>query len=430
MEILEQVRLKIHDITSQGWGVGRIDNPDGPGMVVFVPGLAPDEEADVRITEKKSNYSVGEIVKIEKESVGRRKPPCPYFGVCPGCSLQFIDYKTQFAARVDRVKSLISRSSDCEINFDIIPSPEEFGYRTHISITYECKDKHVAIGFIDPATRRVVDIPACLLIPDWSAITLTKLRNRLIERMSILPPTLRLRIFFDHETKTTYIVPPRGPLKRQRDVPDAIYEALRDFPEPVVLKKRIGRVKMRFHPASFSQANYYLTRQLFERAIKYADAGPDDTVLDLYSGSGYFTLAVADTVREAVALEADKRACDNLQKSATDLVKQARDGKKDEPTITIVQGPAESLLDQVIEEFKPTVIIANPPRSGLHKNVTASMKLVGSGIRRIVMVSCDASTCARDIKSLSEAGFKAQKATLVDCYPQTAHMETVVLLER
>jgi len=427
MEHNEKVELKIHDITSHGWGVGRLDDN---GIVVFVPGLAPGETAIVKIVEKKSNFSIGEIVEIKTEIRGRRKPPCPYFDICPGCSLQFIDNKSQFSARITRVQGIISRAVNNEIDFDFIPTPKEFGYRTHISLKYERKGRHVAIGFTDPATRRVVDIPACLLIPDWAAGTLEKLRAKLLERKNDLPTTLRLRLFFDHETKISYVVPPRGPKKSHRSVPDAMYEALEDFPEPVGLNKRIGNVNQRIHPASFSQANYFLIKELYNCGLDYIDPEPTDTLLDLYSGNGFFSLAFAGSIKETVAIEADRLACKNLQASATELLSHARKKNKPEPSISIAQGPAESLIDNVMEEFKPTIVVANPPRSGLHKNVTASMKLVESGIRRIVMVSCDPSTCARDIKSLSEAGFVASKATLVDCYPQTPHMETVVLLER
>jgi tRNA/tmRNA/rRNA uracil-C5-methylase (TrmA/RlmC/RlmD family) len=130
-----------------------------------------------------------------------------------------------------------------------------------------------------------------------------------------------------------------------------------------------------------------------------------------------------------VAIESDRRACDNLVKSARDLVGARRKGRSKEPAIHIAQGRAESIFREIVDEFAPTLVVANPPRSGLHAEVRSALGSSES-IRRIVMISCDPSTCVRDMKELMSAGFVPEPAVLLDCYPQTPHMEIVLAMER
>jgi 23S rRNA (uracil1939-C5)-methyltransferase len=433
MEINDLIELTIHDITSHGWGVGRFESGDGTQPVVFVDGAAPGERVSARITDVKKNHFIGELVKVIDPSPQRRQPPCPYFDICPGCSLQFISYDAQFDARVHRVSTMLERAAgDHPLTFETVKSPEEFGYRTHISIKCEHNGNDIRIGFTDPATKRVVDIPSCLLIPEWATTAYNKLRNRIIGLGKALPPRFQLRLFIDHDERVVYPVAPRGPLKRHREFPSLLSEVLEGFPAPKTLKREMLGVVLRIHPASFVQANYFLAHKLYGHALGLVEASESDTVLEMYSGTGFFTLSLGPVVKEAVALESDSRACDNLEHTAVEMAEAYGKNykfRKTEPSINIVQGKAEELTGEVINQFKPTIVIANPPRSGFHRK--ALDQIVASDmIKRIIIISCDPSTCARDMRLLIKGGFVPDEAVLIDQYPQTAHMECIVRLTR
>jgi tRNA/tmRNA/rRNA uracil-C5-methylase (TrmA/RlmC/RlmD family) len=431
----DRIELRIDDLTSAGWGVGRISAPGSSrDAVIFVPGSAPGELVRAEITEERKNHFRAELVEIAEPSPSRIEPPCPYFSKCPGCSLQFLAYDAQCKAKAERVRRIFGRSfGDDSLQLDFIPSPQSFGYRTHLSIACERSGDGISIGFTDPATRRVVDIPACMLIPDWGNVQLGRLRTVLSSNVGSLNEPVRLRMFLDHAEKQVYVVHTRGPLKRQRALPSAVKNLLDAFPAPKTLVRAISGVRFRLHPASFVQANFYVTEALYRRALDKSEAGKEDVLLDLYSGNGFFTLALAPIVKEAVAIESDRRACDNLTKSADDLIKSVRKGarkrKGAEPSVTVAQGRAESLAPEVVKKFQPTVVIANPPRTGLHPRVLDALAKSES-IGRIVIVSCDATTCVRDVKELMKSRFAPSGSTIVDCYPQTAHVEIVMPMSR
>jgi len=427
----DEITLKISDITSAGWGLGRY-SPDGDSssIVVFVPGAAPGETVAARILQQKKNYLRAELLEVLEPHPSRRLPPCPFFSSCPGCSLQFLAYDAQLDARVRRVSEIISRASgNPSLEMIPVPSPVEFGYRTHVSVKFEQKNGKFAVGFTDPATRRVVDIPECLLIPEWAWQDYSTLRERLGAHASALPHSFSIRLFFDHDEKTTYAVPTRGPFKKNRRLPQVIKSVLKGFQPVRALQKEIADVKIKIHPASFVQANHFLTDTLYLSALELVQPPPGATVLDLYSGSGWFTLALAPEVMEIIAVESDTMACDNLEKSSKDLTSRLVKSGRHEPSIHIYQGRAEDLVPDIIPRHNPSLVIANPPRSGINPVIIESI-CNSKSINRFVMVSCDPATCARDMKKLQSGGFVSEKAVLLDCYPQTAHMEIIVALSR
>jgi len=191
-------------------------------------------------------------------------------------------------------------------------------------------------------------------------------------------------------------------------------------------------VALRIHPASFVQANYFLAHKLYGHALGLIEASETDTVLDLYSGSGFFTLSLGPKVKEIASLESDSRACDNLERTAVEMAEaygRKYKFRKTEPSINIVQGRAEDLTGDVIGQFKPSIVVANPPRSGIHRKALDQI-IEAAGVKRIVMISCDPSTCVRDMRLLIKGGFVPDEAVLLDQYPQTAHMECIVRLNR
>jgi tRNA/tmRNA/rRNA uracil-C5-methylase (TrmA/RlmC/RlmD family) len=341
-----------------------------------------------------------------------------------------MSYDAQCEAKRNRMGRILSRAIGRETQPKFIRSPEQFGYRTHFSIGWANRGGEPLIGLTDPETRDIVDVASCMLIPDWANAGYSRLRDSLTAAAGQLPEHFRLRLFLDHEARQVYAVAPRGPKKEHRRVPSSLGSILARFPAPHTIERRVLGVTLRLHPASFVQANNYLTESLYAEGLQAAQPQGNDVVCELYSGSGFFTLALAPKVKRAVAIEADKRAVDNLAKSAEDVIRSMKRGKrKQEPDIQVAQGKAEDLAEEVMKEFKPTLVIANPPRSGLHPRVVEAVAK-SEGVRRIVMISCDAATLARDVRGLMNAGFEAEEPVALDCYPQTVHVETVMALRR
>lgn len=416
-DIGKQAVVKIHDITSSGEGVGRIvDEGDAKDMIVFVPGSIPDEVCRVEITEVKRGHLKGKIAEILEAHPSRIDPPCPYFGQCPGCSLQFIDYADQFSIKVSRIKRIFKHGLGREIkHLPEIQSPEPYGYRTHMTIGVDLSRVIPAIGFTDPSTRRIVDIPKCMLMPDWSRSYYTKLRDSIARNRTSLPDKFSLRIFFDHDGKITYVINPRGSLSRERKIPKGLEPVLREFPKPVMIDRRIAGVRIRLHPLSFVQANEFLMDKLYKTAANKIDTHQHRSFLDIYAGSGFFSLYLAKHGRDVVALEYDRLACDNIKKMSR--------------MVTVFPGKAEIQIHGALAQYQPGVVIVNPPRSGINREIVDAINKCDS-VRQVVMISCDASTCVRDCKILMEGGFVVETPTIVDMYPQTALAEIVLEMVR
>jgi 23S rRNA (uracil1939-C5)-methyltransferase len=332
-----------------------------------------------------------------------------------------MDYPTQCSAKLNRLKRSLSRTIGPDKSPDFIPSPEPFGYRTHIGIACEKRAGEILIGFTDPDTRSAIDISGCLLVPDWANERYRTLREVLKKSARDLPDFFRLRLFFDFPSREMYPVAPRGPEKAHRWLPEKLKGILKGFPSPRSIEREISGVRIRLHPASFVQANYYLTERLYEEGLKAADPSKDDIALELYAGSGFYTLAIASKVRQAHAVEADMRAIENLVKSAK---KAGLDSK-----IRTLRGRVEDMTPEMIAAIKPSLVIANPPRSGLHPGVI-DVVLGTNSIRKIALISCDPATLVRDITRLMSGGFSPGAPVVLDCYPQTAQAEIVIGLSK
>jgi 23S rRNA (uracil1939-C5)-methyltransferase len=432
LKIGDHVTAKIHDITSEGDGVGRIvDEGDSQNTIVFVPYTIPGEIIKAEISRIKKGHLNGKIVEILEKHPARIDPPCPYFGICPGCSLQFIDYPAQLSIKVARIKRIFEHGIGSEIaSLPAIKSPKPYGYRTHMTIGIDLTSTKPEIGFTDPYSKQIVDIPKCMLMPEWSHSDISHLRNIIAQNKKSLPGKFSLRIFFDHQEQLTFVVNPRGSLSREHKVPKGIGSILSEFPKPATIIRTISGVKVGLHPSSFIQANEFLMETLYKEAAKKIDLDLGGKTLELYAGNGFFSLYLAKLARDAVAIESDRLACDNIAKTGQLLIENMKSGRsRKEPMVSVIQGKAEKQAKGVLELFKPKVVVANPPRSGINKEIIDAINS-SSSVKQVVMISCDASTCIRDCRGLSESGFTVGTPTIVDMYPQTAHAEIVVDLKR
>lgn len=410
------IDVRIEKIVYGGDGLGRAD-----GQAVFVPFTAPGDMARVRVVERKKGFLRAELVEILEPGPGRREAPCPYFGPCGGCQLQHLTYEAQREAKIGFVSEALRRTGriDWPHPISLRAAPDhEFGYRTratgHIEAgaaareggaTFESGATSEAgampeagaaeptrFGFYAHKSHRVVDIESCpLLVPEldaaWRAV---RAEPSALARARDVELAAGDRAVAAH--------------------PPVAGVGGRDL-EAIVL----GRA-YRFGPRAFFQVNRFMLEALVLAAVG-GEAGEEtvENAIDLYSGVGLFTIPLAERARRVVAVEADAGAVAYARENC------AAAGA------TGVEFRAEP-VERWLERARGPVDLAllDPPRGGL--GVDASRALARLRPGRIVYVSCDPNTLARDLRAMLDAGYELESVEALDLFPQTYHVETVARL--
>ena len=351
-----------------GRSVGRLDD----GRVVFINGLFPGEEGGISIVEEKKDYCVADTLSVAVPSPFRRKSPCPFSRECGGCSWIELDYEEQIRAKDALVRELFSDMPD--IRFEEPVTGPEFGYRSRARFQYKIKNGKASLGFCAENSNKNVEITHCPVVdPDL---------NNLIAN----PP--RLNAWELKNQELSCITTDDGVLYDDRSV----WITVGDRRLPVSNKV-------------FFQSNLILLPKMIDYVVSLAE-GP--AVMDLYSGVGTFSAFLEDKF-DVTAVEINK-ACLSLAKSH---LKNTR----------FFTSPVEKWNPKV---SKVDTVIVDPPRVGLDKAVP--QMIASWNPKRIIYVSCYAPTMHRDVKRLEELGYKAQSLRIYDFYPNTPHVETVVIL--
>ncbi len=430
---MDPVRVTIQSLAHGGDGVSRL--PDG--RTVFVPYSCPGDELTITVTEDHGRWTRAQIASIESPSPDRVTPPCPYFGVCGGCNWQHIAYAAQASAKRRTLIDALSRIGGLAAPdvAETIGSPAEYGYRNKIELTVEPSGGR-ALGFLKAHTNEVLPIDACLLLPKRAA----KLPRSLAGAVRFIASRgadgiLRasVRVSSRGETAVDIWTQP-GPFPRAaaarvigeavgaRNVTRTIMRDAerRDISQVEVLSgsgawhETLGADRYVVSSPSFFQVNTAAAVALREQALEML--APDGTmrVADLYAGAGTFTLPIARAAGEAVAVEASRYALADLRENLDEAGLDA----------DVVPGDAAYALKDL---GHLDAALIDPPRSGISDK--AMRALENARIPKIVYVSCDPATLARDIARLSAVGYSARRFVPVDLFPQTYHLETVALLE-
>ncbi len=392
------------------------------GKVVFVPYAIPGEEVRVRLVEEKARYARAELLEVRQLSPDRVEPPCPYFGVCGGCQWQHIAYQRQLDLRLEVVADQMRRLGRiAEPPLDgIVPADDPWGYRNMIQLfpvprATEGDESAVGMGFLAADGRTIVPIDRCLLAHelvdelhdsldlDWGEFGCLTLRAGVNtgERLMLLEtdtdeaPELSLEVSASFAHLTGY-----GDLTTLVGDP-YIHERLHD---------RLFRV---FAPSYF-RSNTAQTQNLVEVVREFCALDGTERVLDLFCGVGAFSLDLAARAVEVIGVEASSWAAADAQANGEDL-----------PNFTIHEGEVEEVLPALEGSFP--VVVVDPPRTGLGSLIGGLAEL---GARRLVYVSDDPATLARDTVALHEAGFSLTQMLALDMSPQTAQVECVALLTR
>jgi 23S rRNA (uracil1939-C5)-methyltransferase len=461
LPVLENVRIA--DIGSEGNAIARVDN-----MVVFVPMLIPGDVVDIRVVKKRRKYIEGRVVKFREYSPDRIKPRCIHFGVCGGCKWQHLPYELQLKFKEKQVVDNLVRIGKTELPEiePIIGSPETYFYRNKLEFTFSDKRwltpdevnssgefrKEDGLGFHIPGLfDKVLDIVECHLQPDPSNLIRNSvkeyaLRNDLeffdlreqkgflrnmIVRNNLNGDVMVIVVLF-HEDEKIRIDLLDFIAGQFPQVSSLFYvinskknDSLNDQ-EPILYKgddhltEYLGGLKFRIGPKSFYQTNTRQGIMLYEKALEFAGLTGKEIVYDLYTGTGTIANFVAPHSAQVIGIEYVEEA-----------VRDARinSGINNLTNTRFFAGDMVKVLTgKMIEENgKPDVIITDPPRAGMHEDV---VKVIAAAAPdRIVYVSCNPATQARDINLLS-SDYEVSRVQPVDMFPHTHHVENVVLLKR
>lgn len=367
------------------------------GLAIFVPLAVPGERLRVRITERKKNYARAAIEKVLEPSPNRREPPCRYFGDCGGCQLQHMSYESQLSSKAGFVRDALERIGRIEWPEEIpIRHASEFGYRARAQIKIDSNTG--SVGFNRTASHSVCDVVSCpILIPELDG-ALSSLRA------VVAGANLNERI---------------GSGVREIDVAagenGVSFEPAISNLSSVPLHLSASGAVYGFDPSTFFQSNPALLDVLIEEAV---GGSSGEFAIDVYAGVGLFTIQLARRFNRVIGVEADPRTAKHAI---------ANIAANNAANVEFCTSPANAWLKAFIASTSgsPDLLVLDPPRTGAAPAVPLIIEL---SPRSISYVSCDPSTLARDLRALVDGGYTISKVTAIDLFPQTYHVETVVLL--
>ncbi len=445
--------LRIERLSSDGSGVAH----SADGEAVFVPGTAPGDEARVRIVKDCGRYAFGILDELLTPSPDRIPVDCPVAGPCGGCSLRHLDYAAELRAKQESVLDAFRRIGGLEVPvLDILPSPEVDRYRNKVQFPVGV-DKNGApcIGFYAGRTHRIVPCPDCKLQPG----VLNEIGNALcafFAQQGIRPydeqssKGLVRHIFLRRGAHSGQIMVCLVCTRAKLPHAEQLCTALREqFPAistillnvnakntnvilgsenhilygPGYIEDTLCGVPVRLGPLSFYQVNTLAAERLYGVAAQYAQLTPDETLLDLYCGMGTIGLSMADQCRELIGVEIVPEAIESAKANA------ARMGEAVAAKSRFFCADAGQAATQLAAEgLHPDIVMLDPPRKGCDEATLSAV--VRMAPRRVVYVSCNPATAARDAAWLEKNGYHAEKVQPVDLFPRTKHVEAVLLLTK
>ncbi len=444
----ETLELSIDDLAFGGEGVGRAD-----GYVVFVRGGLPGDRLRVRLTEARGRFGRAAIEEVLVPSPDRVAPPCPYFGQCGGCRLQHLAYPAQLAFKEKQVRDCLNRLGgvgEFELR-PILPAPEPYGYRNKMEFTIAGDPAALGLHVFERYDV-VLDIERCLLQSETMNSLLDEFRRQLRDRaLSVWDPRTErglLRFVMMREGRNTgeamvNLVAAAPAVETLTPVADALRTRAPATASVVLnvnakkasvavgseehllsgrehITESLDGVVFQVSANSFFQTNTQQAERLFAIVEAACELDGTETLLDLYSGTGAISLLLARRVRAVYGIEVAAAA-------VADAVRNAR--VNGIHNCTFLAGEVRHVLPDLLRQgVHASVVVADPPRAGFHPKALSA--LVALAPARVVYVSCNPSTLARDVGDLVGQGYRLDWVQPVDMFPQTPHIEAVARLRR
>ncbi len=443
----DEIELYIESFTSEGSGIGHFD-----GMAVFVGGAAAGDTVKAHIIKVKKSYAVGKAVKIIKGSADRILPDCEAFPSCGGCSFRHISYDAELKMKKQRVEDAFSRLAKIEVKAEeIIGADSSDEYRNKAEYPVSFDGERLKIGFYAARSHRIIDCANCRLQPPVFAEIVNIIRTWIAENgISIYDAE-------KHKGLIRHIYLRQGAVTKEimaclvingNTLPktDRLLEKLLTVPDIKSVVININRdktnvilgdvsktvwgedyiydilcgVKIRLSPTSFYQVNHAQAEKLYSKAAEFAGLQSDETVLDMYCGAGTIGLSMAKRAKKIIGVEIIPEAVEDAKFNAE------LNGVNNAEYYNMDAAKASLMLKE--KGVSAQVVILDPPRKGCDADLIKTVS--GMSPERVVYVSCDPSTLARDCAVFKEYGYGVKRLAAVDMFPRTTHVETVVLMSR
>lgn len=440
--------IEINDLGVHGEGIGRVD-----GFTVFVPDALPSEIVKAEITVVKKSYAKGKLLEIEKTSPYRTQPSCPVYENCGGCQISHLTYEGQLDIKYRRVRSVIERiaKEEGELVLPVLSAAHPFHYRNKMAVPAGMVNGVPTLGYYKQGSHEVIPVSTCEIqeeennrLLQWAETFIQKHRislyNEKTKKGSIRHIMGRVgndgKVMAVIVTATEELPEEKEWIRNiQKELPfvTSLYHNIQSRPGNVILGKKIrllwgretltaslGGLAFEVSPYSFFQVHKEQAEKLYETALAYANLTGKETVIDAYCGTGTISLCLAKKAKKVIGIEIVKPAVEDAIKNA----KANHIGN-----VEFHAADAGKLMPELYQNgLKPDVIVMDPVRAGCAENVLKAAAAMNP--KRIVYVSCNPATFARDAAILKQEGYRIREVQPVDMFPQTMHVETVALLEK
>lgn len=426
INLKNELTLEIDSLSYGPYGIGRVE-----GKAVMIPNTAPGDRVSAHIVESRERYAVGELVRLLRPSPARQPPPCPYVGECGGCPWQHVRYEAQLTAKQQNVASALRRIGKLE-GFDlrpIVPSANEYHYRRRIRLQL---DERQRLGFYQPSSHRLVEIDACRIAVEAVNECLAALRSWIrqtrsaLEYLEIVTGDRPGEVVLVAKSTAGFVPNDQAAWRRLVEQEPRIRGLIltgrdwrRTWGNTRISLLTEDHICLTVEADVFTQINPEGNRRILTELLTTGDFTDQDRVLELYGGPGNFTLSIAKRAREVVAVEGHRPSVDSGKQSA-----QLNHLSNINWIVSDVPAAVERLVKRR-ENF--TKIVLDPPRAGA-KGI--DRHLASLGAEKILYISCNPATLARDLGALAARGYKLTLAQPVDLFPHTFHVEVLALMER
>jgi 23S rRNA (uracil1939-C5)-methyltransferase len=436
------------DLTHDGNGVTKVD-----GYPLFVPNALPGETGKVKVVKASKGYGFGRLVELHEKSPHRQDPPCPIYHDCGGCQIQHMSYEGQLEAKAKHVRDVMTRIGKLE---DVPVHPtlgmeEPWRYRNKAQVPVGEKDGRFVAGFYQKRSHEIIDMDKCIIQYEKNDEVIQQVKS-ICQRLGIRPydeekhrGTLRhimTRTAYETGEIMVVLVTRTPDLPHKNKIIEELVkniDGLKSIIQNVNSKKTnvimgnqtqaiwgeevihdyIGDIKFAISARSFYQVNPEQTRVLYEKALEFADLSGEETVIDAYCGIGTISLFLAQKAKKVYGVEIVPEAIEDAKQNA------ALNGLDN---TEFEAGPAEVVIPNWYDQgIKADVLVVDPPRKGCDEallNTILAMKP-----KKVVYVSCNPATLARDLRVLEDGGYRTQEVQPVDMFPQTMHCEAVAMVE-
>ncbi|MBQ1941316.1 MAG: 23S rRNA (uracil(1939)-C(5))-methyltransferase RlmD [Selenomonadaceae bacterium] len=440
--------VNISSLGSSGEGVGRVSD-----FTVFVNGALPGEEVKAKITEVKKTYAIGKLMEVVKASPERIKPACPIYAECGGCQLQHISYEGQMQVKRQQVKDAMERighQKDLTV-LPVLGAENPWHYRNKVAFPVGKEKGKTIIGCFAQGTHKIIDASNCLIqdelnndainavkeiidklgIPAYNEDTHTGVMRHVVARTGMKGQLMVVLVTATQELKRKKEI-----IKMLRSrLPQmvSLQQNIQTYRNNVILgretkllwgrptiKAKLGKFAFNVSARSFFQVNTRQAEVFYDTALEYAQLTGKETVIDAYCGTGTISLYLAQKARKVYGVEIVSPAIKDAEKNARE--NNVRNAE-------FIVGDCTKVMPRLYKQgVRPDVVVVDPPRAGCTEAVLQTFASMQP--KRIVYVSCNPATLARDIEIMAKLGYKAKKVQPVDMFSHSSHVESVALINR